>query len=168
MFVTSLALLGMAATVVCCNFRAVKTQVYSSEEVRGHLVTEGNDKLRESAAIQQELLCKFQVAIGDRSEKCPAIERNAKVTANQWQHLRRAERRQVQGLLARYLQMINRVLEIDSMNSITIDHREKILSARDSAQALQKSIETFEALQGESVDPHSTEPAPHNRQANND
>lgn len=141
-FVTSVMLLGIAFMVACnASYRRDKHPV-------DELVKEGNEKLKESRAIQDDLSSKYDLVVD-------ADARNSKPTpANfPFKKLSKAQRREIQSKLAQFLALINRVLEIDTTKNITIENRETILSSRDLAEDFQKRLEIFEQIYGENFNP---------------
>src|SRR5205814_500870 len=78
-----------------------------------------------------------------------------------WKEFSLQKRQDVQGKLAHYLQLINRILEIDAAKLITIENRAQLISNRESAEAFQRSVEGFVSSYGESFNPKSgAEPNP--------
>ena len=137
---------------VACSEKAHHDVSADSQQA---LVAEGNAKILESRSVQTELNSKYHVFIASE----PKIVNNKVIhtkdfaTAYNWRVLTKEQRRDVQGKLAHYLVLINRVLEIDAQKNITIDQRDQVLESRDSAQAFQKAIESFEQVYGENFNP---------------
>jgi hypothetical protein len=150
-FVTSVIIFGMA-TVIACNGNTARQEQARRDKAtqelnhRRDLVTEGNAKIKASEDIKADLANKYKLVISDDPKDL------SNVAKFNWQ-IAKADRREIDGKLAQYLQLINRILEIDSMKNITIDNRDKITSSRNSAEAYQKSLEAFEKTFGQNFEP---------------
>ena len=158
-FVTAVVLLAMA-DVVACNGHSTSGDGGSSAQPKSNpenavLVQEGNAKIIAATSLQRELMNKFSLFIASE----PKIYRNQVLHTRDfaekfnWRGLHKTERREIEGKLALYLQLVNRVLEIDSKSLITIDNREQILTSRDSAALFQKGLEDFERVYGQNYEP---------------
>ncbi|MGZ3723747.1 MAG: hypothetical protein ACXVA9_12480 [Bdellovibrionales bacterium] len=182
-FVTSVVLLGMALVVACDGHSArekdgqdqhdknqekAKAKAASdaaTTQEKTALVQEGNAKIIQAMSMQRELMNKFSLFIASE----PKIYRNQILHTRDfaekfnWRPLHKAERREIEGKLALYLQLLNRVLEIDSKNLISIDNREQILTSRDSAALFQKGLEDFERVYGQNYEPKEDAETPQQR-----
>jgi hypothetical protein len=159
-FVTSVILFAMAAAISCDRNRANREHAgQQNKEAKAALVTEGNAKIAEAQTLQKQLAADGVVISSEskslREHSTRATALNAKLMT-----LPLAARRDIQSRLAQYLQLINRVIEIDTKNLITIDNRDLIYTSRNSAELLQKSIEEFEKVHGESFDPKDVPQTP--------
>jgi hypothetical protein len=146
-FVTTVILLAMGATVACNRNRA------NRERSRAELMNEGNAKIAQAQALQKQLAADFGVNITSDSKGLREQTLRGKDLTDKLMCLHVSARRDIQARLAQYLQLINRVIEIDAKNLITIENRDMIFTSRNSAELLQKSIEEFERTHGENFNP---------------
>jgi hypothetical protein len=169
-FVTAVVLLGMAGFVACDSHRVTREKDgQKAHDDKAALVQEGNAKIVQIQALQESLSRDFGVVIAQNVKGIRAQSQRAHDLADKLTVLRKEARRELQGKLAQLLQLINRVLEIDSKNLITIENREKIFASRDSAELVQKSVEDFERVSGENYDPKDdAQPRAHRAASNND
>jgi hypothetical protein len=161
-FVTSVVLFAMAAFVACDGHRSTRERAGQDQHDANQkaaaekeaLVNEGNAKITEAQALQKQLAAEGVVISSEaksiREQSVRTKDLNEKLTG-----ISLERRRSLQGRLAQYLQLINRVIEIDSKNLITIDNRDMIFTSRNSAEILQKNVEEFERAHGESFNPKS-------------
>lgn len=128
-FVTVAAILGF---VYGLGFQSGRQ---TSSEGLLNLAEEGNAKIQQALALEANLLAKYHLPLAAN-----------KFT---WKNLTRAERREIQGKVSHLLVLINRVLEIDTVENVIIENKEPLLVSRNAALILQKSLENFEQMYGE-------------------
>lgn len=141
-FVTYVILLAIVGVI--------GSHIYRAQTDQSALVREGNAKLTEAQIVQNDLKEKFGIELNSSSQTGSSLD---------WKTLTKEERHEVQGELAHYLSLVNRVLEIDSKRDITIENRTVLFGARDLAETFQKSGENFEQTFGENYDTKKTQPA---------
>lgn len=162
-FVTAVVFLGMALAVACdANRRSREAAGREQHQTNEQLAKEGNEKLGQAQVLERSLEADYKLTI-NTNPKAPSAQVKAAIEKFPWKNLHLIARRDIQGKVAKYLQLVNRVIEIDSKRLITIDFRERVLAGRDSAEAIQKTIEKFEKLNGESYDFKDQTPAPPRR-----
>jgi hypothetical protein len=146
-YVVILAMAGVVAAMAPASGRAVSAVTSQSEvDRKAALVQEGNAKIQESIALQSELKGKFDIAI--RTETKSAKHKSHLSEKVAWARLSKADRREVQAKLARFLQLVNRILEIDAQKNIMVENRDQIVNSRESAENFQRSLENFERENG--------------------
>ena len=161
-FVTAAALISFSLilnSILACDGHRITREEAGAEqhakkqdEIKSKIALqkEGNEKLTAATAIQQELNEKFKLPLTP-----------AKLSEGLWSKMSKDERRQIQGKLAQFMQLVNRALEIDSTKLMMIENRDQLLLWRDAAEAAQKSVEKFERNFGENIDPKpNTTPEP--------
>lgn len=155
-FVTVVVILGIAGAVACDGNRGRRRAAQAETDRKEALVQEGNAKIKEANDLREELKqAKFSVAIGNESKSLRNRDTKTFETPEKysWRRLSLVERREVQGKLAQLLQLINRILEINTKKNITVENRDQIVIARESAEAFQRSLENFEREVGVNFDP---------------
>ena len=152
-FVTAVILLGIAASVSCEVSRTRKNAAQSETERKAALVAEGNAKILESEKIREELRSTYGVHLANVPRFKDKVSGMATPEKFNWKEVAIERRREIQAKLAQYLQLVNRVLEIDSQRLITVENRDKLITARVNAEAFQRSLEQAESTLGENYTP---------------
>jgi hypothetical protein len=148
-FVTLSIVFGILAFTTACPNRAREQAGQKAEDQRQakiHMIQEGNDKIKEYTEVEAELAASYKLNVA----KTHGEVANSKFD---FMTVNKVQRQEIAGKIARLLQILNRLIEIDSTKNITIDNRENMYAARDSAEAYQKAIEAFEAKNGENFNP---------------
>jgi hypothetical protein len=162
-FVTAVVFLSMALAVACdADRRSREAAGRQQHETNAQLAKEGNEKLGQAQVLERSLEADYKLTI-NTNPKVTNAQVKATIEKFPWKSLHLIARRDIQGKIARYLQLMNRVIEIDSKRLITVDFRERVLAGRDSAEVIQKTIEKFEKANGESYDFKDETPAPSRR-----
>ena len=139
-FVTYVVILGLLAILADSAASLLRASRSHSPSA---LAQTGNEKLQESQSVRVELQAQYGID----------VESVKNAHQFNWKVLTKDQRRDIQAKLATFLSLVNQVLVIDAQKNITIDHRGLLLQARDSAEAFQKAIETFEQVYGENYRP---------------
>jgi hypothetical protein len=151
-FVTYVVILAIAVTVAALAPASGRAVSGSSPEAdrKAALVQEGNSKIQESISLETELKGKFDIAIQTekKGSKHHGLHGDNFSQKYAWARLSKADRRDVQAKLARFLQLVNRILEIDAQKNIMVENRDQIVNSRESAEAFQRSLENFERENG--------------------
>jgi hypothetical protein len=135
-FVTMLPILAVtAAFAIDCYYR-----VQNADMNPTLLVVQGNSEIRKSIVLRDAMNSKYRV-VDTQSDKF------------QWKGLSKSDRRELQGMLAQYLALINNVLEIGAHRNVTIEQKDILLAGRNWAEEYQKALERFEHEYGEGYDP---------------
>ena len=145
-FVTAVIILGMA-TITACNINRGREHAAQAEQDRNvALAAEGNAKIKATKDLENELATKYKLVIPTDSVGCTKAD-------FKWRSVSKEARHEIEGKLAQYLQLVNRIFEIDSKHLIAIDNRDLLVNARNSAEALQKGLENFEQVNGTNYEP---------------
>jgi len=150
-FVTVFSLLGIVALTAGCPNRARENAGQQAQDKRNALITEGNEKVKEYTDLEAELATTYKLNVAKTHREVA----NSKFD---FMSVSKAQRHEITGKVARLLQILNRLIEIDAQKNITIDNRESLYASRDSAEAYQKAIESFEAKNGENFEPKPMSP----------
>jgi hypothetical protein len=160
-FVTSVILLAMAAATACDRKRSEREHSgQKNQEQKNALVKEGNDNIAKAEALKKQLAADYNVTINSDSVGLHTQSQQTKDLNDNLMNRPLAARQDIQGRLAQYLQLINRVIEIDSKNLMNVANRDVLYTSRNSAELLQKSVEQFVKAHGENFNPPPAKDAP--------
>lgn len=152
-FVTAVVLLGTVLSMGCEVSRTRKDAAQAETERKASLVAEGNAKIQEAEKIREELRTTYGVHVSNVQRSKDKMSAMATPEKFNWKTVNLDRRREIQAKLAKYLQLVNRVLEIDAQRLITVDRRDMLIIGRENAEAFQRSLESAEGTLGENFNP---------------